>query len=125
MLAIIVMTFAFLWLPYRLLVVYNSFAEPPYHSLWFRQFCRIMVYSNSAINPILYSAMSIKFRTAFKTLLSCQRGRDVTAHTGVYTNYQQVSMAPTAATHCAKAERSDSAVETVVPQRLAIPKTNV
>ena len=73
MLAVVVMMFAVLWLPYRVYVVYNSFASQPYHDLWFRMFCRIMVYINSAINPILYSVMSVKFRKAFHRLLSCRQ----------------------------------------------------
>lgn len=36
--------------------------ETYYHAL---NFCRIMFYLNSAINPILYNVMSSKFRTAF------------------------------------------------------------
>ena len=36
--------------------------ETYYHAL---NFCRVMLYLNSAINPILYNVMSSKFRTAF------------------------------------------------------------
>ena len=73
MLVIVVMTFALLWLPYRLFVVYNSFANKKFHNLWFRLLCRIMVYMNSAINPILYNVMSVKFRGAFRRLLFCEK----------------------------------------------------
>ncbi|XP_035894765.1 neuropeptides capa receptor-like isoform X1 [Anopheles stephensi] len=34
-------------------------------------FCRIMLYMNSAINPILYNLMSSKFRNGFLQLLGC------------------------------------------------------
>ncbi|ESN96646.1 hypothetical protein HELRODRAFT_68111 [Helobdella robusta] len=71
MLAMVVTAFAILWLPYRIFVVYNSFAKTPYTSLWFLTFCRLMVYCNSAINPILYSLMSAKFRIAFYQLFKC------------------------------------------------------
>ena len=71
MLAVVVGLFAILWLPYRAWVVYNSFTNDPYHDMWFRLLCRLMVYMNSAINPILYNAMSVKFRRAFKRLLTC------------------------------------------------------
>ncbi|XP_064641242.1 thyrotropin-releasing hormone receptor-like [Lineus longissimus] len=71
MLAIVVGLFAILWLPYRAWVVFNSFSSRPYHDMWFRLLCRMMVFMNSAINPILYNAMSVKFRRAFKRLLTC------------------------------------------------------
>ena len=75
MLAMVVCAFALLWLPYRAFVVYNSFTSRRYEDLWFLLFCRLMVYTNSAINPILYNAMSVKFRREFKRLLCCGRFR--------------------------------------------------
>ncbi|XP_059610385.1 growth hormone secretagogue receptor type 1 [Phlebotomus argentipes] len=36
-------------------------------------FCRIMLYLNSAINPVLYNLMSSKFRQGFFSLLGCHR----------------------------------------------------
>ncbi|CAH8863255.1 unnamed protein product [Trichobilharzia szidati] len=69
----IVVLFASFWLPYRSMVVYNSFSLHGYHDLWFRMFSRIMAYLNSAVNPILYNAMSRKFRRALKRLLKCQK----------------------------------------------------
>ena len=41
------------WLPYRVFVVYNSFAKNTYKDQWFLLFCRLMVCMNSSINPIL------------------------------------------------------------------------
>lgn len=75
MLVVVVAVFAIFWLPYRLLVVYNSVATERYMELWFLMFCKTMIFMNSAINPILYNAMSIKFRRAFKRMLSCNRRR--------------------------------------------------
>jgi len=72
MLVVVVASFATLWLPYRVLVVYNSFARRRYKSRWFLLGCRLAVYANSAINPLLYNAMSTKFRLAFTSLL-CRR----------------------------------------------------
>nr|CAH8869048.1 unnamed protein product [Trichobilharzia regenti] len=69
----IVVLFASFWLPYRSMVVYNSFSLNGYHDLWFRMFSRIMAYLNSAVNPILYNAMSRKFRRALKRMLKCQK----------------------------------------------------
>lgn len=71
MLAVVVAMFATLWLPYRSYVVYNSFARERYENRWFLLFCRLAVYANSAVNPILYNAMSAKFRSAFRAQLSC------------------------------------------------------
>ena len=69
MLAVVVASFASLWLPYRAYVVYNSFASRRFEDRWFLMCCRLAVYANSAINPVLYSAMSVRFRTAFRGLL--------------------------------------------------------
>uniref|UniRef100_A0A8C3N3L4 Thyrotropin-releasing hormone receptor n=1 Tax=Geospiza parvula TaxID=87175 RepID=A0A8C3N3L4_GEOPR len=72
MLAVVVALFAVLWLPYRMLVVVNSFVDPPYLNTWFLLFCRLCIYLNSAINPIIYNLMSQKFRAAFRKLYKCQ-----------------------------------------------------
>lgn|SRR6218665_2786392 len=93
MLAVVVCVFAVLWLPYRAYVVYNSFAWHRYQDLWFLLFCRLMVYINSAINPILYNAMSVKFRWAFRRLLFC--GKHPPLHEGI-SQYTQVSHATSA-----------------------------
>jgi len=71
MLAVVVAMFATLWLPYRSYVVYNSFASRRYENRWLMLFCRLAVYVNSAVNPILYNAMSVKFRNAFRAQLAC------------------------------------------------------
>ncbi|XP_060644237.2 thyrotropin-releasing hormone receptor-like [Anolis sagrei] len=71
MLAVVVVLFALLWMPYRTLVLVNSFVAQPYLDRWFLLFCRICIYTNSAINPIIYNAMSQKFRLAFKGLCKC------------------------------------------------------
>ncbi|KAH9527680.1 hypothetical protein DERF_001687 [Dermatophagoides farinae] len=71
MLAVVVAVFATLWLPYRALVVYNSFSFPPYMELWYLMFAKTMIFVNSAINPIIYSACSMKFRREFKRMLTC------------------------------------------------------
>ncbi|KAJ1123460.1 hypothetical protein NDU88_001929 [Pleurodeles waltl] len=73
MLAVVVILFALLWMPYRTLVVVNSFMDPPYLNVWFLLFCRLCVYLNSAINPIIYNLMSQKFRAAFKKLCKCEQ----------------------------------------------------
>lgn len=71
MLVVVVVLFALLWMPYRTLVVVNSFLDPPYHNTWFLLFCRMCIYTNSAVNPIIYNLMSQKFRLAFQNLCKC------------------------------------------------------
>ncbi|XP_039974026.1 thyrotropin-releasing hormone receptor [Xiphias gladius] len=71
MLAVVVILFALLWMPYRTLVVVNSFLDKAYLDNWFLLFCRLCIYFNSAINPVIYNAMSQKFRAAFKKLCHC------------------------------------------------------
>ncbi|KAG5836164.1 hypothetical protein ANANG_G00251660 [Anguilla anguilla] len=73
MLAVVVVLFALLWMPYRTLVVVNSLMDPPYLNTWFLLFCRMCIYVNSAINPIIYNLMSQKFRAAFRKLCHCRR----------------------------------------------------
>ncbi|XP_038224746.1 thyrotropin-releasing hormone receptor-like [Dermochelys coriacea] len=71
MLAVVVILFALLWMPYRTLVLVNSFMDNPFLNPWFILFCRLCVYTNSAINPVIYNLMSQKFQAAFKRLCKC------------------------------------------------------
>uniref|UniRef100_A0A672FFS5 Thyrotropin-releasing hormone receptor n=1 Tax=Salarias fasciatus TaxID=181472 RepID=A0A672FFS5_SALFA len=73
MLAVVVILFALLWMPYRTLVLINSFVSAPYLDDWFILFCRTCIYANSAINPVIYNAMSQRFRSAFRGLYRCRR----------------------------------------------------
>lgn len=73
MLAVVVVVFALLWMPYRSLVLINSLVSRPYLNAWFLLFCRICIYANSAINPVIYNLMSQKFRAAFRQLYCCKR----------------------------------------------------
>ncbi|XP_026156753.1 thyrotropin-releasing hormone receptor b [Mastacembelus armatus] len=91
MLAVVVILFAALWMPYRTLVVVNSFLEQAYLDSWFLLFCRICIYLNSAINPVIYNAMSQKFRAAFRKICRCGRkGSDKPATYSVALTYSAV-----------------------------------
>nr|XP_046274412.1 thyrotropin-releasing hormone receptor b [Scatophagus argus] len=91
MLAVVVILFATLWMPYRTLVVVNSFLDQAYLDNWFLLFCRICIYLNSAINPVIYNAMSQKFRAAFRKICRCGRkGSDKPATYGVALTYSAV-----------------------------------
>ncbi|XP_002730943.2 thyrotropin-releasing hormone receptor [Saccoglossus kowalevskii] len=73
MLVVVVVLFLTLWAPYRILVVYNSVVDKPdeYSNAWYIAFSKWCIFLNSAINPILYNFMSIKFRRAFIRLCGC------------------------------------------------------
>ncbi|XP_029977117.1 thyrotropin-releasing hormone receptor b [Salarias fasciatus] len=91
MLAVVVILFAVLWMPYRTLVVVNSFLDRAYLDNWFLLFCRICIYLNSAINPVIYNAMSQKFRAAFRKICRCGRkGSDKPANYSVALTYSAV-----------------------------------
>ncbi|XP_064465869.1 growth hormone secretagogue receptor type 1-like isoform X1 [Ornithodoros turicata] len=82
MLVAVVLSFFLCLLPYRVFIVWIIAAPEPvqahislevfYNLLYV---CRLMLYLNSAINPILYNAISSKFRDAFCRLLGCRRHR--------------------------------------------------
>ncbi|XP_078395886.1 thyrotropin-releasing hormone receptor-like [Cetorhinus maximus] len=72
MLVVVVILFALLWMPYRTLVVINSFLSRPFTDPWILLFCRVCIYLNSAVNPVIYNLMSQKFRAAFRKLYKCE-----------------------------------------------------
>lgn len=75
MLGAVVLSFFLCLLPFRVLTMWiilsseQTFLDigmEKYYNLLY--FCRIMLYMNSAINPILYNLMSTKFRKGFSKL---------------------------------------------------------
>ncbi|XP_056381552.1 thyrotropin-releasing hormone receptor-like [Hyla sarda] len=121
MLAVVVALFAFLWMPYRTLVLVNSFVENPYLDPWFLLFCRICVYANSAINPVIYNLMSQKFRTAFKRLCKC--GQVETQRRNTYMTTTTYSMVKDPSNvRPDKKEKSPLENPTVVPKQSDKPK---
>ncbi|XP_029022761.1 thyrotropin-releasing hormone receptor b [Betta splendens] len=103
MLAVVVVLFAALWTPYRTLVVVNSFLAEPYLDRWFLLFCRTCIYLNSAVNPLIYNAMSQKFRAAFRKICGCGRGRGRADRPAAYS----VALAYSAAKDASVAESAE------------------
>lgn len=76
MLLMIVIIFFLCVLPMRIVILWILFSEPStvgsiglegyLNILWI---ARVLQYTNSAVNPLIYSAFSVKFRNAFAKLL--------------------------------------------------------
>ncbi|XP_055847889.1 growth hormone secretagogue receptor type 1 [Episyrphus balteatus] len=84
MLVAVVLSFFLCLLPFRAFTLWIILMPPEsivalgiegYYNLLY--FCRIMLYLNSALNPILYNLMSSKFRNGFRRLLGCRNRRSV------------------------------------------------
>ncbi|XP_055678054.1 growth hormone secretagogue receptor type 1 [Lutzomyia longipalpis] len=80
MLSAVIFSFFVCLSPFRALTLWIIVVPPEaimslgfeaYYNLLY--FCRIMLYLNSAINPVLYNLMSSKFRQGFFSLLRCHR----------------------------------------------------
>lgn len=78
MLGAVVLSFFLCLLPFRILTLWiilapdekmNAVGMEKYYTILY--FCRVMLYLNSAINPILYNLMSSKFRKGFKKVYCC------------------------------------------------------
>ncbi|XP_055348735.1 thyrotropin-releasing hormone receptor-like [Paramacrobiotus metropolitanus] len=68
-----VLVFAIAWLPFRGLLLYNTFATTPWLDEWYSLFAKSLIYLNSAINPLLYNVMSARFRRAFRQMITCKK----------------------------------------------------
>lgn len=82
MLGTVVVSFFLCLLPFRALILWIILAPPEYNIMemvglenfyLLLFFCRIMLYINSALNPILYNLMSSKFRDGFRRLCGLRR----------------------------------------------------
>lgn len=79
MLAAVVVCFFLCLLPFRLFTTWllivpedsiQNLGMESYYSILYA--CRILLYLNSAVNPILYNVISSKFRQGFVTVLCCE-----------------------------------------------------
>lgn len=91
MLGTVVASFFLCLLPFRALILWIILAPPRYNIMeligvenfyLLLFFCRIMLYINSALNPILYNLMSSKFRDGFRRLCGLRRGPCTDRHLG-------------------------------------------
>ncbi|XP_050533815.1 thyrotropin-releasing hormone receptor-like isoform X1 [Daktulosphaira vitifoliae] len=83
MLGTVVASFFLCQLPFRALILWIVLAPPDYNLFevfggmynyyMVLLFCRMMLYINSAFNPILYNLMSSKFRDGFRRLCGIRR----------------------------------------------------
>ncbi|BFF91767.1 motilin receptor [Drosophila madeirensis] len=135
MLGAVVLSFFVCLLPFRVLTLWiilstdqalHELGLVRYYSLLY--FCRVMLYLNSAMNPILYNLMSTKFRRGFARLchdagrfllklltlgrssdgVGGTRGRSGTISTGLGTNTNTNSSNATAATGSSILSRSSN-----------------
>ena len=60
----VVFLFAVTWIPYRGLLVYNSFVKEPAWDRVYLFFAKTCVYFNCAMNPYLYNLSSRRFRSS-------------------------------------------------------------
>ncbi|GFS79767.1 g_PROTEIN_RECEP_F1_2 domain-containing protein [Nephila pilipes] len=82
MLVAVVVSFFICLLPFRIFTLWVIFSTPEsvlslgmetYYNILY--FCRLLVYMNAALNPILYNAISSKFRGSVIRLLRCSNMR--------------------------------------------------
>ena len=88
MLAVVVLVFFVCLLPFRALQlwiiffpenVFNILGETGFHAILY--LCRTLLYMNSAVNPIIYNAVSSKFRNGFRSFFRLKS--DVTSTSDV------------------------------------------
>lgn len=79
-------------------------------------FCRVMLYLNSAVNPILYNLMSSKFRKGFRKVYCCFFWKSSAAGVGRTANGVTSVQNPTSSsflTHSSSGSRKSEAQKTV------------
>lgn len=142
MLGTVVLTFFLCLMPYRILVLWiiispSEISEHISPETWYNllYFSRIMLYINSAINPILYNLMSSKFRIGFCKVCICYKRSSETQNRRVHrtaTNGSTTSSSLTRTTnslkklftHRSSLDKSDTEYESRESKDDGAAKTN-
>lgn len=123
MLGAVVLSFFLCLLPFRILTLlvilvsddhWKSFKMEHYYNVLY--FCRVMLYLNSAVNPILYNLMSSKFRKGFRKVYCCFFWKSGAVCTNRTTNGATSALNPTSSsflTHSSSGSRKSEAHKTV------------
>lgn len=75
MLIVVVILYFLCFLPYHITYLWFEFGEgQQYEGKWILfSYCQVLVYANSAVNPVLYGFLSEQFRRGFARLVPCCR----------------------------------------------------
>lgn len=123
MLGAVVLSFFLCLLPFRILTLlvilvsedhWKSFKMEHYYNVLY--FCRVMLYLNSAVNPILYNLMSSKFRKGFRKVYCCFFWKSTSVGVGRTANGVASALNPTSSsflTHSSSGSRKSEAHKTV------------
>lgn len=115
MLAAVVICFFVCLMPFRIFMTWvilvhqdsvNNLGMETYYNLLY--FCRVMVYINSAINPILYNLISSKFRDAFVRVLCCHSDKRLIRQGTSSTTYTSLTTSLRAQGIVSQGSKSDS-----------------
>lgn len=114
LIGIIVLFFACL-LPFRIMALYSVHQPPdlsPETHLNIMHFCRLLLYVNSAGNPIIYNLASTKFRRAFARVLY-RLGCRLRVLTRGITSEENGTLRRTTVTHYTSVNRDEGPTDTV------------
>ena len=73
MLLALVIAYASCFLPNHVIVLWSEYGEETRYWLLLQYYAILLVYLNSASNPVLYAFMGNRFKDGFKRLLCCQK----------------------------------------------------
>lgn len=71
--AIVILVFTILVYPRISLIIYHFFYPETFDTGVVRLWLRVLMYANSAVNPVLYAWRMPKFRNAFRSMITCKK----------------------------------------------------